>query len=267
MTAVLQVHRLVLSYPGGADVIRGIDFEVAAGETLGLVGESGSGKSQTALALVGLSGSAAQCRGSIRLHGRELLGSTARQWNEVRGAKVGFVFQDPMSALNPHLTIGRQITEVLALHRGMGRSAARAEAERWLSAVQMADARRRLSEYPHELSGGMRQRVMIAMALCCSPALLIADEPTTALDVTVQAQILRLLAQLQQELNLALLLITHNFGVVAEVCDRVAVMQEGRIVETGNTGPVLANPSDAYTQRLLAAVPDRLPLGNVAEGS
>lgn len=255
---LLQVHDLGVSYSAHGHEVCAVDrvsFELAAGEALGIVGESGSGKSQTALAVIGLLGTGARCTGRIEFDGQSLLNARPRQLARIRGAEIGMVFQDPMTSLNPYLRIGAQIQEVLGLHRGLRGRAARAEAERWLSTVQITDARRRLTQYPHELSGGMRQRVMIAMALCCGPRLLIADEPTTALDVTVQAQVLRLLAELQRDLGLATLLITHNFGVVSELCQHVLVMHHGMGVESGTTERVLHAPQAEYTQRLIAAVP------------
>jgi oligopeptide transport system ATP-binding protein len=262
---LLQVRGLEVGFAtaqGEARAVRGLGFELEAGQTLGIVGESGSGKSQTALALLGLQAPQARVAGSVRFEGRELLGLGERRWNEVRGNRIGLVFQDPMTSLNPYLSIGAQMAEVLVRHRGLGQAAALAECARMLDAVRIADAAARLRQYPHEFSGGMRQRVLIASALLCRPALLIADEPTTALDVTVQAEILALLRQLQEDLGLALLLISHDLDVVAEVCERVLVMYAGRAVESGPAARLLTAPRHPYTAGLLASRP-RLdaPLG------
>ncbi|MBA4286633.1 MAG: ABC transporter ATP-binding protein [Xanthomonadaceae bacterium] len=236
-------------------VVDGVSFTLAAGESLGLVGESGSGKSQTALALLGLLPATAAVGGSIRFDGRELIGAGRAQLDRLRGSRVAMVFQDPMSSLNPYLRIGVQMAEVLEQHRGSARSAAFREAARMLDAVRIANPARCLTQYPHELSGGMRQRVLIAMALLAQPELLIADEPTTALDVTVQAEVLAVLDDLRRDLRLALLLITHDLGVVSGHCERMAVMYAGRIVESGPTVAVLALPAHPYTAALLASRP------------
>jgi oligopeptide transport system ATP-binding protein len=247
---LLQVRDLRVAY-GAVTAVDGVSFELGAGEALALVGESGSGKTQTALAVLGLLDAGARIAGSVQLDGRELLGLPAAALNQVRGARIGLVFQDSLTSLNPYLRLGTQIAETLQRHRGLGRTAALQEARRLLDAVQIPDAVRRLYQYPHECSGGMRQRVALAMALACRPEILIADEPTTALDVTVQEQILLLLAQLRRELGLALLLITHDLGVVEELCERVLVMRGGQIVEAGAVPAVLAQPAHAYTQELL----------------
>lgn len=262
---LLQVRDLEVRFAtaqGEARAVRGLGFELETGQTLGIVGESGSGKSQTALALLGLQARQARIGGSVRFEGRELLGLDEREWNKVRGNRIGLVFQDPMTSLNPYLSIGAQMAEVLVRHRGLGHAAALAECARMLDAVRIADAAARLRQYPHEFSGGMRQRVLIASALLCRPSLLIADEPTTALDVTVQAEILALLRQLQEDLGLALLLISHDLDVVAEVCERVLVMYAGRAVESGPAARLLTTPRHPYTAGLLASRP-RLdaPLG------
>ena len=252
--ALLQIRDLRVSYhhdSGRVAAVNGVSLDLDAGEALALVGESGSGKSQTALAILGLLDAGAQVSGSVKFENRELLGLPAAELNAVRGARIGMVFQDSMTSLNPHLRIGLQIAEGLQRHRGLARDAALREALRLLDAVQIADAAQRLVQYPHQCSGGMRQRIAIAVALACSPALLIADEPTTALDVTVQAQILQLLRELRRELGLTLLLISHDFGVVEELCGRVLVMQGGQAVEQGVTTNVLAQPGHPYTQRLL----------------
>jgi len=255
---LLEVRDLAVRIPRRAGEVRavgGISFGLAAGQTLGIVGESGSGKSQTALALLGLQAPGARLSGSVRFEGRELLGLAERDWNRLRGDRIGMVFQDPMTSLNPHLRVGTQLAEVLVLHRGLSRGAALAECARMLDAVRIAGAAARLRQYPHELSGGMRQRAMIAMALLCRPALLIADEPTTALDVTVQAEILALLGELREAFGLALLLISHDLDVVAQVCERVLVLYAGRVVESGPAAPLLAAPRHPYSAGLLAARP------------
>ncbi|MBV8063018.1 MAG: ATP-binding cassette domain-containing protein [Nevskia sp.] len=256
---LLAVDDLRVSFPQGrlgeAQAVGGIGFELQAGRTLGIVGESGSGKSQAALALLGLQAPQARVAGSIRFEGRELLGLAEREWNRIRGARIGLVFQDPMTSLNPHLRIGTQLAEVLVQHRGVSQRAALAECARMLDAVRIAGAAARLRQYPHEFSGGMRQRVLIAMALLCRPALLVADEPTTALDVTVQAEILALLGELQAGFGLALLLISHDLDVVAQVCEEVLVMYAGRVVESGPALRLLAAPRHPYSAGLLAARP------------
>ena len=256
--SLLVVEDLVIRYPragGAVQAVNGLGFALAAGETLGIVGESGSGKSQTALALLGLLPATAEVSGSIRFEGRELLALSPAGWQATRGASIGMVFQDPMSSLNPYLRIGTQLAEVLMRHRGCSEAEALAESAGMLDRVGIEQPQRRLRQYPHELSGGMRQRVCIAMALLARPRLLIADEPTTALDVTVQAQVLALLRELQDELGLALILITHDLGVVAESCDRALVLYAGRAVEMAATAPLLSEPRHPYTQGLLASRP------------
>jgi peptide/nickel transport system ATP-binding protein len=240
---------------GGAPALRGIDLDLAPGEALGLVGESGCGKSVTWLAALGLLPGRARVSGSVRLGGEELLGAPPAVLDRVRGGRVAMIFQDPASSLNPVHRIGRQVAEALGLHRGLRGAAARAEARRLLDQVGIPDAGRRLEAYPHELSGGQNQRVMIAMALAGRPELLVADEPTTALDVTIQAQILELLGALRRETGMALVLISHDLGVVAETCERVAVMYAGRIVEEAPVGRLFDRPSHPYTQGLLGALP------------
>ena len=237
--------------------VRGVSYDLARGETLGLVGESGSGKSVSALSLLGLLPPKVGriTNGSVRLEGRELVGLPESAMRGIRGARIGMIFQDPLSSLNPVLTIGRQITESLETHRGITGGAARQRAVELLELVGIPNAGRRVKEYPHQFSGGMRQRAMIAMALACEPSLLIADEPTTALDVTIQAQILELLRSLREELGMAVLIITHDLGVVAGFADRVAVMYAGRIVETGLTEEVLEHPKHPYTVGLLRSMP------------
>jgi oligopeptide transport system ATP-binding protein len=245
---------------GAVSAVSGLSFELQAGGTLGVVGESGSGKSQTVLAMLGLLPGYGRASGSVRFEGQELLGLPRAALNRIRGARIGLVFQDPMSSLNPYLKIGRQIGETLIRHRGMSRAESLRESVRLLDAVHLADARRRVFQYPHECSGGMRQRIAIAMALACRPQLLIADEPTTALDVTVQAQILRLLGELRREFGLAVLLISHDLDVVAQLAERTLVLYAGRLMEQGDTAALLANPTHPYTQALLRCRP-RLQVG------
>jgi oligopeptide/dipeptide ABC transporter ATP-binding protein len=257
--AVLQLSDLSVSFPttrGGLHAAaRGVTLSVARGECLGVVGESGAGKSVVFLALMGLLPASARITGSARFGATELLGAPVRQLDELRGAAIGMIFQDPMTSLTPHLGVGAQIAEVLERHRGMGRVAARARALELLERVHIGDAPRRFRQFPHELSGGMRQRVMIAIAIACEPQLLIADEPTTALDVTIQAQILALLAELKREQGMAMVLITHDLGAVAGLADRVAVMRSGELVESGPVATVLRSPRAPYTQELLRNAP------------
>jgi microcin C transport system ATP-binding protein len=247
---------------GALEAVRNVSFHIDKGETLALVGESGSGKSVTALSLLQLLPypKAWHPNGSIRLDGRELIGADEPTLRQVRGDRVGIVFQEPMTSLNPLHTVDRQIGETLMLHRGMSRTEARARALELLHLVRLQEAEERLGAYPHQLSGGQRQRVMIAMALANEPDLLIADEPTTALDVTIQAQILQLLKDLQQRLGMAMLLITHDLTIVRKIADRVCVMTDGRIVETGAVAEVFERPRHPYTQHLLAAEPKGRPL-------
>jgi microcin C transport system ATP-binding protein len=247
---------------GTLEAVRQVSFHIDKGETLALVGESGSGKSVTALSLLQLLPypKAWHPSGSIRLDGQELIGADEPTLRQVRGDRVGIIFQEPMTSLNPLHTIDRQIGETLMLHRGMSAAEARARALELLHLVRLQEAKERLHAYPHQLSGGQRQRVMIAMALANEPDLLIADEPTTALDVTIQAQILKLLKDLQQRLGMAMLLITHDLTIVRKIADRVCVMTDGRIVETGAVEDVFARPRHPYTQHLLAAEPKGRPL-------
>jgi peptide/nickel transport system ATP-binding protein len=255
---LLEVSNLQVTLPtsrGPAQALRGVSLRLERGATLGLIGESGSGKSMTALALMGLLPIGAQVSGSIRLGGRELLGMTDAQMCRLRGDRIGMVFQEPMTALNPLHTIGRQIAEPLRLHRGMAGAAARAEALRLLERVRLPQPAQRLDAYPHQLSGGQRQRVTIAIALACGPELLIADEPTTALDVTIQAEILDLIHTLVAESGMALLMISHDLGVMARVVARLLVMYGGTVVESGPTGAVFAHLAHPYTRGLYAARP------------
>jgi peptide/nickel transport system ATP-binding protein/oligopeptide transport system ATP-binding protein len=258
--ALLSVEnlRVVFGPPGREQVaVDGVSFALAPGEVIGIVGESGSGKSLTALSILRLvpspPGRIAADR--IGFRDRNLLELDEGAMNKVRGAEIAMIFQEPMTALNPVFTIGEQIAETLRVHEGLDRNAARDRARGLLEKVGISNPGQRLDQYPHELSGGMRQRVMIAIALACRPQLLIADEPTTALDVTIQAQILALLRDLQRELGMAVVLITHDLGVVAQVVDRVAVMYAGRIVEEGPVAAVFERPSHPYTRLLLESIP------------
>jgi oligopeptide/dipeptide ABC transporter ATP-binding protein len=259
MSSLLSVSRLTTVFDLPSMPVPAVDevtFEVRAGETLGLVGESGSGKSVTALSIMRLVQPPGRVAGgSIHFKGRDLLTLPESQMRAVRGADIGLIFQEPMTALNPVFTIGNQIAETLLVHGRATRRDARWRAIEWLEAVRIPDASRRVDDYPHQLSGGMRQRVLIAMALSCTPALVIADEPTTALDATIQAQILDLLREMKSALGLSLLLITHDLGVIAETADRVAVMYAGRIVEQGAVRAVFHEPQHPYTRGLLASMP------------
>ncbi|MDE2126248.1 MAG: ABC transporter ATP-binding protein [Armatimonadetes bacterium] len=257
---LLQVAGLCTDFhsPGGVvHAVRDVSFQLERGQILGIVGESGSGKSATALSLMGLipSPPGVVTAGSIRLDGQELLQLGRRAWQAVRGARMAMVFQDPFSSLNPTMTLGAQVAEPILLHTGASREEARERVLRLFHRVRIASPEVQYNQYPHQVSGGQRQRVMIAMAFSCSPELLIADEPTTALDVTVQAQVLSLMAELQQESGTGILLITHDLGVVAEICDRVLVMYAGEIVESGPVNEILSNPRHPYTQGLLQSLP------------
>jgi oligopeptide/dipeptide ABC transporter ATP-binding protein len=258
--ALLAVRDLVTLFPtatGAAAAANQISLELRAGETLGLVGESGSGKSVTCRSIMRLVPEPGQIvAGSIQFDGRDLLALSRREMRSIRGGEISMIFQDPMSSLNPVYTIGDQIIETLRLHRGMSRSTARARAEELLNRVGISSARQRLRAYPHEFSGGMRQRAMIAIAISCNPKLLLADEPTTALDVTIQDQILSLLLELQAENGMAILLVSHDLGVIAQTCDRVAVMYAGHVVEQASVRDLFASPKHPYTVALLAALPE-----------
>ncbi len=263
---VLEIENLVVEFRterGWVRVVDGVDLHVERGETLGLVGESGSGKTVTSLATMGLlpRGEHRIPQGSIRLGGEELVGLPERRLADLRGDRVAMIFQEPRRSLDPAFTVGDQIAEVLRRHRGMARKAALAEATAMLDVVGIADAARRVADYPHQFSGGMCQRVMLAIALACRPALLIADEPTTALDVTVQAEMLRLMNELQDEFGVSILFITHDLGVVAEMCDRVSVMYAGQVVESRPMEDLFARPRHPYSEGLLAAVPDHATPG------
>jgi len=266
MSVVLQVEGLGVRFRQDGrsiDAVKGVSFTVGRGETVALVGESGSGKSVTALSTVGLLPDSAAVSGSVRYMGREMVGASEADLRRVRGNDISFIFQEPMTSLNPLHSIERQLGESLKLHQGLDGTAARARILDLLHKVGIRDAESRLTAYPHQLSGGQRQRVMIAMALANGPELLVADEPTTALDVTIQAQILDLLADLKRSENLSLLFITHDLGIVRRIADRVCVMQGGEIVEQGRTAEIFANPQHPYTQKLLAAeakgLPDAVP--------
>jgi len=256
---LIEVDHLAVRFttPNGGvvEAVRDVSFALHKGKTLGIVGESGSGKSQTALAMMGLLPPNGAVTGVARYDGRDLLTLKPAELNRIRGDRVAMIFQDPMTALNPFLTIERQMTEVLQLHRKLSRKQAFEQAVAMCEAVRIADARRRIKMYPHEFSGGMLQRVMIAMALLCEPDVLIADEPTTALDVTVQAQIIELLRDLQRDLGTAIILITHDMGVVASLCDDVMVMYGGRTMEYGSANQVFTQPAHPYTIGLLDALP------------
>jgi oligopeptide/dipeptide ABC transporter ATP-binding protein len=256
---VLSVRDLAVAFRSRGHTVHavnGISYDLAAGQTLGIVGESGSGKSVSALAMLGILPRAGRIvGGQVWLDGVDLVRAPAHQLRSIRGRDIAMVFQDPMTSLNPVLSIGRQLTEPMVTHLGYSREEARAEAVRLLDRVGISDAPRRLGDYPHQFSGGMRQRVMIAMAVACHPKVLIADEPTTALDVTIQAQILELLADLVRDEGMAMILITHDLGVVAGICERTHVMYAGRFVETAITDDAFAHPTHPYTAGLLASVP------------
>jgi peptide/nickel transport system ATP-binding protein len=240
---------------GPVPAVRGVSLSVRAGQTVALVGESGCGKSVTAMSVMRLT-SGRVAGGEIRFEGKNLAGLSEREMRAVRGGQIGMIFQEPMTSLNPVFKIGRQIEEVLELHQRLSPAAARDQARELLGRVGISSPRERAEQYPHELSGGMKQRVMIAIAIACKPRLLIADEPTTALDVTIQAQIMALLRSLQRELDMAVLLITHDLGVVAHFAEEVDVMYAGKIVEHGSVRDIFKRPSHPYTQALLAGLPD-----------
>ncbi|MEZ0167618.1 ABC transporter ATP-binding protein [Microvirga sp. TS319] len=271
MPSLLSIQDLEVSFrteDGDVTPVRGVTLSVAPGETVALVGESGSGKSVTSLAIMGLLPRFTGRVSGGRILFRQRSGTIADlsalplpELRKLRGAEIAMVFQEPMTSLNPVLTIGEQIAEPIRLHMGLGHAAALKRAEEMLDLVEIPDARRRVREYPHQMSGGMRQRVMIALAMSCNPSLLIADEPTTALDVTIQAQILALIQRLQREVGMGVLFITHNLGVVAEIADRVTVMYAGQVVETGTVGEIFRTPRHPYTSALLNCLPARARRG------
>ncbi len=255
---LLDVKKLQVRFgtPDGEVVaVNNLDFSLRPGETLGIVGESGSGKSQTAFAIMGLLAKNGRAQGDILFEGQQILNLPESQLNHIRAQKIAMIFQDPMTSLNPYMKVGKQLMEVLILHKGMGREQAFQESVNMLDAVKMPEARKRMNMYPHEFSGGMRQRVMIAMALLCRPQLLIADEPTTALDVTVQAQIMSLLNELKQDFNTSIIMITHDLGVVAGICDKVLVMYAGQTMEYGTTSEIFYTPQHPYSIGLLESIP------------
>jgi oligopeptide transport system ATP-binding protein len=258
MVPTLSVDEMSIRFAhrsGTLDAVAGVSLRIEPGECVGVVGESGSGKTQLFLAAMGLLAGVAQVSGSIRFAGDEILGAKAAALNRVRGSKLTMIFQDPMTSLTPHLRIGTQLAEVLVHHSGLSWKEARSAAGRMLDSVRIPDPKRRLNQYPFELSGGMRQRVMLAMSLLCKPELLIADEPTTALDVTLQAQIMELLRAARGETGMALALISHDLGVIAGLADRILVMYAGRIVENASATELLLRPRHPYTAELLKCVP------------
>jgi oligopeptide transport system ATP-binding protein len=258
MSKVLEVTDLRTTFTtpeGDVKAVGGVEFTINKGETLGVVGESGSGKSQIFMSIMGLLARNGRAVGSVKFQGDEILNLPIKELNRVRGEKIAMIFQDPMTSLNPYLSVRRQMTEVLMQHKGLSEEKAAQQCVAMLEAVQIPEAKRRLNMFPHEFSGGMRQRVMIAMALLCGPELLIADEPTTALDVTVQAQILEVLVGLQRDFGMAIALITHDLGVIARMADRVMVMYAGNIVEKGSVRDLFKDPQHPYTQGLLESMP------------
>jgi oligopeptide transport system ATP-binding protein len=256
--SLLEVKNLQVSFAtpeGAVHAVNGIDFAVSAGETLAIVGESGSGKSQLVMAIMGLLAQNGRASGQALFKGEDLLQKTPRELNKVRGSQIAMIFQDPMTSLNPYLTVEQQMTEVVMYHQKLGRHEAFEQAVEMLRAVRIPDAEERIHQYPHEYSGGMRQRVMIAMSLLCEPDLLIADEPTTALDVTVQAQITYLIGELRKKTRMAMILITHDLAVVAGISDRILVMYAGQMVESGTVEDIFYRAHHPYTRGLLASVP------------
>jgi peptide/nickel transport system ATP-binding protein/oligopeptide transport system ATP-binding protein len=252
---LLRIDALHVAF-GEREVVRGVDLRIAPGEVVGLVGESGSGKSMSALALMRLLPTGGRISsGAIQFKGQDLLAMPNKAFNALRGSQIGMIFQDPLSALNPAITIGQQMTDMIRAHQPLSLKAAQSRAEELLGLVGIPFPRQRLLAYPHELSGGMRQRVMIALAVSCNPSLLIADEPTTALDVTVQAQVMDLLDRIREEFGIAILFISHNLELVAEISSRVIVMYAGRVVETGEVHDLFAAPRHPYTRQLLRCIP------------
>jgi ABC-type microcin C transport system duplicated ATPase subunit YejF len=261
-SAILQIRELTVRHdtPGGSvTAVAGMDLDLHAGECLGVVGESGSGKTQLLLSILGLLPPQAHISGSIRYHGAELLGMAPQGLNRIRGARIAMIFQDPMTALNPYLRVLDQLSEVACLHDGLSRRAAEERALAIIEAVHIGEPARRARQYPHELSGGMRQRIMVAMALMAEPEIILADEPTTALDVTVQAQVLALLQEVRERTGAAMVLVTHDLGVVAQLADRIGVMRTGAVVELAGCEQLFRAPRHPYTQALLAALPSLEP--------
>ena len=260
MEHILDVRDLTVDFAAfgeSVSIVNGVSFQIGKGETVGIVGESGCGKSMTALAIMGLIKTPpGVLGGSVSLEGRELLGLPEREMEKIRGNRMSMIFQEPMTSLNPVITVGKQLMEVFMTHQGMSRREARRKAVEALDMVKIASPEQRVDEYPHQLSGGMRQRVMIAMALSCRPQLLIADEPTTALDVTIQAQILGLMRDLRNDLGTSIMLITHDLGVVSEVCRRAIIIYSGQIIEEGLVEELFENPLHPYTQGLLHSLPE-----------
>ena len=264
--SLLEIQDLSISLPAGGrmlPIVEGVSLSLERGEVLGIAGESGSGKTMSAMAVMGLLPKDAEVTGSIRYEGRELIGLEEREFRSLRGSDIAMVFQDPLSSLHPMLTVERQLTDHLRKHRGLDRRAARARAEELLRLVQLPNPLKTLGAYPHQLSGGQRQRVAIAIALACEPSLLIADEPTTALDVTVQAGIIELLLSLTEEVDIGVMIVTHDLGVLSSIADRLAVFYAGEVVETASASAVFTQPAHPYTEALLAAVPHRSDDGEI----
>jgi len=256
---LLDVRDLTVTFPGGAgpvQIVRGLDYSIGKGETLGIVGESGCGKTMTSLALLGLVAGNGKVDGNIGFNGQNLAALSQKQWQQLRGREIAMIFQEPMTAMNPVMPVGRQIAEVLVKHEGLSKKEAAGQAVDLLAQVGIPSPARRAEDYPHQLSGGMRQRAMIAMALACKPKLLIADEPTTALDVTIQAQILDLMLTLQEEAKMSIQFISHNLAVVSEVAHAIMVMYAGKAVEYASAEALFDNPLHPYTQGLIATLPD-----------